>query len=425
MRAVLGKSSSNVFRGMAILATGGGIGRLISIAAIPALTRLYSPQDFGVLSVFTALVAILTPLATLRYSLALPLPRSVGTAMNLLALSLVLMGGFCFALALLLWLFGTQIFHYFSVTALAPWWWLIAIGTLAAATYDLLSSWATRERAYRIIATTNIWQNAAGSLVKILLGLAMVKPGGLLIGQVVTQGGGTTSLVRGFLISFRANWHFVRWTRIRQLAKLYRSFPIYRAPSQLLMVASQQLPLLFMAALYDIGTTGQFGLALMALALPVSLLANTTANAFYAEAARLGVRRPAEIRGMLHSVLIRLAIIALPPALVLFFAGEWLIPIFLGPAWHQTAAFAATMSIYMLFQFVQAPVAHIFYLFDGLRALLFLNIQRIALILVIFAVAYWLDLNAGALVLLYSILLGLHYGLSIIYAMRFIPEERR
>lgn len=90
---LFGGTSGGVFRGMMTLALGSSIGRVIGIASIPVLTRLYSPADFGVLAVFTALVAILAPLVTLRYALALPLPRHDGVAMNLLVLSTGLMLG--------------------------------------------------------------------------------------------------------------------------------------------------------------------------------------------------------------------------------------------------------------------------------------------------------------------------------------------
>ena len=86
-KRLFGGASGGVFRGMLVLATGSGIGKIIGIAAIPILTRIYAPEDFGVLAVFTALVTIHAPLVTLRYVLALPLPRHDGVAFNLLVLS--------------------------------------------------------------------------------------------------------------------------------------------------------------------------------------------------------------------------------------------------------------------------------------------------------------------------------------------------
>ena len=135
----LGQASSRVFRGMGTLALGSGLARLIGVASIPILTRLYGPVDFGVLAVFTAIVSLLAPIVTLRYVLAMPLARRDGVAINLVALSLLLMACITGVMAVALWWLTPPLLGYFSVEALLPWWWLIIVGVVAAAAYELLT----------------------------------------------------------------------------------------------------------------------------------------------------------------------------------------------------------------------------------------------------------------------------------------------
>ncbi|WP_349039246.1 oligosaccharide flippase family protein [Pseudotabrizicola sp. 4114] len=420
-RRIFGGASGGVFRGMATLALGSGIGRVIGIVAIPVLTRLYTPEDFGVLAVFTALVAILAPLVTLRYVLALPLPRQDGVAMNLLALSTGLMLGLSALVAFALWLGGEALLGLVSMQVLAPWWWLIALGVLGTATYEMLTLWATRRRAYKVIAQTNVTQSLAGAAVKIGLGLLSVQPLGLLLGQVVAQAGGIGRLLRGFGAEFRANWHHISPARLRKVAWKHRGFAIWRVPSQFLMVFSMQAPMFFMAALYDAQTTGQFGLAMMALSMPVALLGRTTSQAFFAEASVLGTRKPREIRSMLISVLLRLAVVSLIPALGLCLFSQRVFPLFFGTDWLLAGVFAQALSIYLFFQFIQTPVAHVFYLFNGQRQLLFLNVQRVILIAALFGAAGVFDWASERTVWLYAFVMSVHYALSVAYAYRFIP----
>lgn len=420
---LFGGASGGVFRGMVTLALGSGIGRIIGIASIPVLTRLYSPEDFGVLAVFTALVAILAPLVTLRYALALPLPRHDGVAMNLLALSTGLMLGLTALLALALWLWAAPLLALVSMQILTPWWWLIALGVLGTAAYELLTMWATRRRAYKVIAQTNVTQSAAGALVKIGLGLAALQPLGLLVGQVVAQTGGVGRLISGFWAEMRANWRHVRPSRMRKAAWRHRGFPIWRVPSQFLMVFSMQAPMLFMAALYDAETTGQFGLAVMALTVPVALLGQTTAKAFYAEASTLGPHRALEIKAMLRAVLLRLGMLSALPALVLLAFGPQLFPLLFGPSWEMAGRFAQGLALYLFFQFLQTPVAHVFYLFDGQRELLWLNVQRVVLLVGLFGASHQFDWSAGHTVWAYAGALSVHYGLSTAYAYRFISKN--
>ena len=73
--------------------TGTAAGQLVSILLSPVLTRLYSPQQFGVLSVYTALLTILVVIASLRYELTVPMAASDEDAINLVALCCCVLAG--------------------------------------------------------------------------------------------------------------------------------------------------------------------------------------------------------------------------------------------------------------------------------------------------------------------------------------------
>lgn len=59
---------------MALLATGTAVGQVISFALMPIITRLYTPADYGVFGVFTALVTILGSVVGLKFEAAILLP---------------------------------------------------------------------------------------------------------------------------------------------------------------------------------------------------------------------------------------------------------------------------------------------------------------------------------------------------------------
>lgn len=411
-----------VFRGMATLAVGNIAARIIGIAAIPVLTRLYSPEDFGALAVFTSLISILAPIITLRYVLALPLPRRNGMAINLLVLSAGLMLCMSLLVGLGLWAFGPQLLRLFSMEILAPYWWLIILGLIGGSGYEILSLWATRKRAYKSIAQTTAVQSLLGNLTKLGLGFLAIKPLGLLIGQVISSSGGITSLWLRFRADFAINRSLISINRIKLIAGRYRHFPIYRLPSQFLLAFATQAPLLFTAMIYDARTTGQLGLALMAISLPIGLLSNSMSSAYYAEISNIGKKQPAKIRRITYSMLKRLIAMSILPAFVLALFGELIFSIAFGKEWQLAGQFAALLAVYLVFQFLQVPVSRILFVFEGHRLLLLLNIQRTLLILACFAAAYYWQLEATQTVLAYSLLLGLQYLASIIYTLKFIPK---
>jgi O-antigen/teichoic acid export membrane protein len=417
-----GGSSASVFKGMATLAVGNGLARIVGLAAIPILTRIYSPEHFGVLSVFTALLLILTPLMTLRYELAVPLPSRDGAAMTLMALATGLIALMTLTLSVLLWLAGPRLLTMASMEALIPYRWMLMVALTSAGLYEVLLIWAVRRRAYPIIARTQLQQSAVGSIAKVALGLLGMKPVGLLAGQVLGAGAGTWALIRMFRADMKRYWRQVTIQRTWFMLRHYRSFPTYRLPAQLLQIFSSQAPLLLTAAFYDPTTTGQLGLAMMTLALPMNLLGHSTSKAYYAEIAAIGHKRPAEIRVLTSSVIKRLFGLALAPTLILLIFGEKIFALAFGREWALAGEMASLLAIYLLFQFMHAPASHLLSVFQGQRLLLMLNVQRAVLTVACFASGQLLELPITSVVLIYAVTLSAHYLFSLLMTLRVIPR---
>ncbi|HRL75159.1 MAG TPA: oligosaccharide flippase family protein [Candidatus Accumulibacter phosphatis] len=411
-----GGAGSTVFKGMATLAIGTGVARIIGVASIPVLTRIYSPADYGVLSVFTSLVLMLVPIVTLRYVVAIPLPRHDGLAMNLMALSVGLMLCITLAVSLVLWAFGPVLLGLVSMEVLAPYWWLIVLGIVGTGSYELLSMWATRRKAYRIIAQTQVFQSAVGSFLKIGLGLLALKPLGLLLGQVVAQSGGSGSFVARFRSDFQRTAGMVTLRRMAFTGRYYWGFPVYRLPSQFLMVFSMQAPLLFAAALYDAETTGQLGLAMMALALPVNLLGQSIGKAYYAEVARLSRKAPGKILEITKSVQKRLFAIGVPSALAIIVFGPSLFSLIFGEIWFLAGIFASILAVSLLFQITSAPMIQVLNVFNQQKLFLAINGVRAIMLISLYLVFSITNLSAILFTIAYSGLMTLFY-LAISYAV--------
>ena len=63
------------------------------MAAAPILTRLYDPDDFGLLAVYSGILALVLVVASVRYELAIPLPEDEEEAANIAVLSLLIVLG--------------------------------------------------------------------------------------------------------------------------------------------------------------------------------------------------------------------------------------------------------------------------------------------------------------------------------------------
>ena len=82
--------SNKILKNVLILTSGATVGYLIILLTSPILTRLYSPEEFGVLALYISVVGVLTPLITLKYELAIPLAPNERAAIAIVLLSFIL-----------------------------------------------------------------------------------------------------------------------------------------------------------------------------------------------------------------------------------------------------------------------------------------------------------------------------------------------
>ena len=71
------------------LISGTAISQGILFAATPFLTRLYTPEEFGYFSLYAAIVAVITSVASWKYELAIMLPKEEKDAQAVLFLSII------------------------------------------------------------------------------------------------------------------------------------------------------------------------------------------------------------------------------------------------------------------------------------------------------------------------------------------------
>lgn len=418
-------TNSNLFSNMAKMLFGTGVARLIGILSIPILTRIYSPTDYGVLAVFTSLVSIIAPLLTLRYIMAVPLPRTDAIALHMLALCGIIMLLMSGLVTLLFFLFGKILFNWMSIQILTPWWWLVILGAIAVALYEALSLWATRKQSYTIIARTKVIQSLIGESSKIILGLLALKPFGLLFGSILEQSAGVTTFFKRFKSDLVHSKTKIKKPILIFVCKYYSSFPKFRLPSQFLLVFSIQAPVMFAAALYGASTTGQLGLALMALALPVSLIANSVGQVFYGEIARLPKGSESRVKELVFMVQKKLFMFSIPVTMIIFLFGQELFVFAFGKNWATAGEYAAILSPFVLLQLTSTPLIQVLNIYKSQLPFLVVNIFRTIGLLLIYMFCHINQVNSIDFVTYLSFFLFLFYMLISLYIIYFVNKSAK
>ena len=133
-------------RDVLALMSGSAIAQALPIAAAPILTRIYSPDDFGVAALFLAVATVMASVVNGRYELAIGLPESDDDAINIAALGVVIAVFASVLFLLLIAFFGTKIAILAGTQEVIPWLCLIPLSVLLTGIFNVLNYTNNRRR---------------------------------------------------------------------------------------------------------------------------------------------------------------------------------------------------------------------------------------------------------------------------------------
>lgn len=348
-------AKNRFLNGVLTLASATVVGQLVLILATPLLTRLYTPSEFGQLSVFLAIMSVLLVISSLRYEFAIPLPRNAGSARRLLYLALAINLAVAALSLLLVAFFRDGIARLVEMPQLSDYLWLLPPGILVGGIYKVLNYWAIRNEDYSSIARTKIVQSLANVSTQVLAGTAGLGAVGLIVGQVVGQTAGAVHLAKGARLRDGFFLARLNGTRSKALLQRYRHFPIYDAPAAAVDVLSVQLPNLLLATLFSPMVAGLYMLAERVLSAPMGMVGQAVGQVLF------GSCRDAIERGTLDRLAITAissltAIILLPAVVIFLLAGDLFAWVF-GEAWRESGLYASWMMLGLSVQFIYSPIS--------------------------------------------------------------------
>ncbi len=349
---------------MLTLLSGSSIALALSYLAQPLLTRLYTPEAFGVLDAFVALASLLFVLGTLRYEDALLLPHNEAEARGLLRLATCILLGISL-LCLVLSLPGRLLLARAGEAALADWLPWLAPALLLMSGGRLAELWLMRRAAFRTLSAGTALRAATTTTLRLAAGLPPLQTG-------------AAGLIGGFLGGHLSALLFYGWRLRRQrpttsdappltaLARRYRRFPLFTLPAALLNALSMRLPFLLLLAFFDARVLGFFGRAFMVLSVPLGLVGGATGQVFFVRAVE--ARHGNGLAALTLRVYRRLLQVGLYPVLLLMLLGPDLFAFVFGQPWHTAGRYAVWIAPWLLLAALASPLSRLFDVLERQRA---------------------------------------------------------
>lgn len=336
------------------------VGMIIQILSQPFLIRFgfYNDVELGVRTVFTSFYSVLSIIATLRFEMAIMLPKKEEEAYGVMLLSCIT--SFVFSVFLeAVWI----------ITLLTPfnplglknynWMWMVPIITFELGVYNSCNYWLNRCKRYKNLAANRIIQQALIVAVSVIFSKKVFNAGinGMVIAYTAAQG-----IVMLILIFYAAR-DYKRLkicfgvSDFKRLFVRYIKFPVNIMPSGLVNQVAVQLPVWILTSAFGEGVVGQYSMTVTVLGTPITVIGQAVADVFRQKGSA-DYNENGECREIYRSTAKTLAKTAVIPFVLLAAAAVPLFRLILGDGWDMAAYFVIIMAPFYFIRFVVSPLTY-------------------------------------------------------------------
>ena len=339
-------SSANV-QNVAKLLSANVVAQVIGLIVYPILSRIYAPEDFGLMNLFLSISGILVILSTAEYYNAIVLPKkdTEGIWVAYLCTCILLLVVGITGISVF---FSNEIALLFNTPDLANYYWLLPISILITGGWNILNYWYIRHTQYSSISKYQLSQSTLSAVAKIGFGHAGILQGGLIYSMVIAP---MLSLIIRLTELYRSGITnqllHPSWNNIKTIAQRYKKFPLFSLPRSFVNMLAGHLPVLLLTPLFGSEYIGWWSMALLLGFTPISMITRSIYQVLYQyTTARVNNSQPIGRYFRLFTSWV--LAIGIPSFGILYWILPELTSWFLGDGWEMTSVYLRWMLPWLL-----------------------------------------------------------------------------
>lgn len=338
------------------LVSGTVIAYVVALFFIPIITRIFSPDIYGVASVFISIVAIITVIACMRYEFAILLPKDDKDAGAVFLLCLIILVCVTLVCIPIMFLFKDMLSELLGNSAVKDYLFLVPIAVFIDGLYLALRYWNTRRARFGMQAATQALQTTAGSGMQFGLGVCgFVVPGSLIAGKIIGNASGMLLLLWQFIrYDFQLIKSSFSFSNIWKQMKRYKKFPMINTPSALLNTISAQLPVFILTGFFSSTVTGLYSLGLQIVLMPGSIIGRSISQVFI-QRSSIAIRK-GTFGKLVTDVTSLLIILSVLPFALLTIVGGDLFQFVFGSKWFEAGVYVQILGVWAFICFISSPL---------------------------------------------------------------------
>jgi O-antigen/teichoic acid export membrane protein len=353
-----------------ILISGVLSAQVITVLTMPIVSRLYTPEDIGTISLFITFFSMASAVAAFRYDSVvlvadtntdITLAFQVGTALTIIS---------SFIASLLLY---TLIYQQVGGFSSLPLWAAVAIGgcVFFEAVFLILRSVFLRIDKIRLIRNATVYRSVFYAVSRIILGLASLGIVGLIAAEIIRLFSSFIVLLKSIKTS-NFNFFEIEKSKMKPFVNKYIDFQKFEMPSILLNQIGLALPVIFISSIYGVKEAGYFAFAKLIVGIPSSQVGKSFSDIYQVELAKMHrLENYSQLKDLFFNSLKKLSLWGAAVFLVIMLLSKPVIPFVFGETWSEMAIVCVLISPWLYGAFVVGALS---------RTLIILRAQKLKLI---------------------------------------------
>lgn len=340
----------------------GNVGaQAINFITIPMITRLYSPDSYGLLTIFISISMVIVSMSNLRLNVAILLPEEEEDAITVLAICLLILAIAC----ILTLIVGLSVF-YVDFSILQPYRnfknyvIFMSFYVFLQGAFLIFNPWHMRKNQFKILSISTIFQ--IGSDKGISIGLGYIfgdNPlwliGGATFGSLIST---WILFFKGIRIELRKAIQKLTYSAFSSIVNRYKVFIIYSPINLLETLSKEIIPILF-GIFFDATIVGFLGLANRIMRRPLNIFSDAITRSFFHELAEAN-KNCVSYTQKVYDMFYYLFLLGSVPVIIFSLIAPEFIGVIFGKSWESSGAYVGILAFPFFSNFLYRPLSIVF-----------------------------------------------------------------
>lgn len=408
---------NDFYKNILLVLSGSVLAQLIVLLSTPILTRIYTPENFGVYQLFLSVVSVITIIGTARYELAIIIPKYKTEAIHILCLSIALSVIISFSLLIGVLFLECYYVNFLTNIEFEKYRLYLPVYTLLVCFYQSFYMWFVREKEYYIISRGLVVFSLCNIALCLILYVLPHCENALIVAVILARLVVVLYFLYFFIKKYRKYIKLMQLKKIIKIGEKYNNFPKYMIFGSGVDALSSSMPTFLLNNFFGIINTGYYSLANQCLNIPSSLVSKSIGDVFRQEASRIYQKEKKCTKFYLENLKILVKVSLFFSCVIFFFAPDIFSVIF-GEQWRVSGEYAKILVLMFGFGIIASPLSNIYVIaqqqriYTGIQGLYFLSA------LLSFMIGGYVFLNIVVTLVFLSISFALISVISIFYGKK-------